>query len=98
MTGKTNFCNTENKRRRRGRPALPGRSIIVTIRFREGEHDAILERLAQVPKGGRSAYIRRVLEGAPVTVLDAALIEDDEMTAALDSMWGDDLDDFELDE
>jgi hypothetical protein len=88
----TNCCNTENKRRRRGRPALPGRSIIIPIRFREGIHDAILERLAKVPKGGRSAYIRRVLEGAPVEALDQALVEDEETTAALDNMWFDDLD------
>ena len=62
----------------------------VTIRLREGEHDAILQRLEKVPRGGKSAYIRRVLEGAPVEALDRALVEDDELTDALDSMWSED--------
>ena len=93
MTGETNFCQTKNKRRGRGRPTVPGRSVRVTVRFRDGKHDAILERLFQVPKMRRSAYIRRVLEGAPVEVLDRAIVEDDEMTDALNTMWEDELDD-----
>ncbi len=91
-----NNCLTENSKRRRGRPTKKGRSVRVTIRFREGEHDAILQRLGKVPEGGKSAYIRRVLEGAPVEALDRALIEDDELTDALDTMWADELDDERL--
>jgi len=81
----TNFCQT--KKKRRGRPAKKGASVRVTVRFREGEHDEILERLKKLPEGGRSAYIRRVLAGAPVEALDAAMVEDQEMTDGLDSMW-----------
>ncbi len=75
---------------------MPGRSVRFTFRLREGVHDEILKRLAQVPKGGISAYIQRVLEGAPVEALDQAL-EDGETTDGLDDMWsGDwDLDDEE---
>ncbi len=96
MTDDANICNTEIKRRGRGRPALPGRSIIVPIRLREGKHDAILERLAKVPEGGKSAYIRRVLEGAPVEALDRAFVEDNEMADGLNNMWSDD--DWDLDD
>jgi hypothetical protein len=93
---KRNFCPTENGKPKRGRPPKPGRSVRVTIRFREGEHDEILQRLGEVGPGGWSAYIRRVLEGAPIEVLDRAIVEDDEMTDALNSMWLDELDDEDL--
>ena len=79
------FCQTK-----RGRPRKPGRSIRITIRLREGEPemDAILQRLAGLPVGQRSAYIRRVLAGAPVEALEEALAEESgELTAALDGMW-----------
>lgn len=80
-----NFCQTK-----RGRPPKPGRSIRITIRLREGEDDAILARLARVPKGRRSAYIRRVLAGAGVEVMDEVLAEEPELvTSLLDSMWED---------
>jgi len=93
MDGKGNSCQTK-----RGRPRKPGRSIRVTIRLREGEPgaDAILQRLARLPVGRRSAYIRRVLTGAPVEALEAALVEESaELTAALDGMWEDDWEDEE---
>lgn len=91
MTPPSNFCRTENRRRRRGRPAKAGRSVRVTVRFREGEHDAILHRLRQLPRGRWSAYVRRVLDGAPPEALDDALaVESQALTAALDGMWNDD--------
>lgn len=62
----------------------------VTIRLREGEDDAILARLKRVPKGRRSAYIRRVLAGAGVEVMDEVLAQESELvTSLLDSMWED---------
>ena len=62
MTPQSNFCRTENKRRRRGRP-----------------------------RGRWSAYVRRVLDGAPVEALDDALaVESQALAAALDGMWDDD--------
>ena len=70
----------------------------MTIRLRAGESgaDAILERLARLPVGHRSAYIRRVLAGAPVEALEEALAEESaELTAALDGMWDDDWEDEE---
>jgi len=76
------------KKRGRGRPAKPGRSVRITIRLREGEHDSILERLQALPKGRWSAYIRRILDGAPIESLDAALEDESEtLAAALDGMW-----------
>ena len=93
MDNEGNFCQTK-----RGRPRKPGRSVRVTIRLREGEPgaDAILQRLARLPVGHRSAYIRRVLMGAPVEALEAALAEESaELTAALDGMWEDDWEDEE---
>jgi len=83
MEAKANFGQTK-----KGRPRKPGRSIRITIRLREGEDDAILARLRQVPKGRRSAYIRRVLAGAGVEVMDEVLAEEPELvTELLDSMW-----------
>ena len=70
----------------------------MTIRLRAGESgaDAILERLARLPVGHRSTYIRRVLMGAPVEALEEALAEESaELTAALDGMWDDDWEDEE---
>lgn len=75
--------------KKRGRPRKPGRSRRYTIRLREGEHDAILERIDCLPAGQRSAYIRRVLAGAPVDLLDGALVESDALAADLDAMWDD---------
>ncbi len=68
---------------------------MITVRLREGKHDKILARLKRVPKGGKSAYIQRVLEGAPVETLDKAFVEDDEMADGLNNMWSDD---WELDQ
>ena len=88
MDTQGNFCPTENPPR--GRPPKPGRSVRITIRLREGEDDAILARLARVPKGRRSAYIRRVLAGAGVDVMDEVLAEEPEVVASLlDAMWED---------
>jgi len=74
--------------------------VRVTIRLRPGQDDAILERLARVPPGRRSAYIRRVLAGAPVEALDVALAQETERVAsALDAMatlWEDEDDDKDL--
>ncbi|HNS51666.1 MAG TPA: hypothetical protein PKO09_10860 [Anaerolineae bacterium] len=81
---------------KRGRPRKAGRSIRVTLRLREGdpEVDAILQRLAELPRGRRSAYIRRVLAGAPVEVLEEALAQETaELTASLDGMWAGDWED-----
>jgi hypothetical protein len=81
---------------RRGRPRKPGRSVRITLRLREGDRevDAILQRLAGLPRGRRSAYIRRVLAGAPVEALDEALAnETAELTASLDGMWAGDWED-----
>jgi hypothetical protein len=94
MSDETNFCLTENrgqeKPRRRGRPRKPGRSIFVGLRLREGEHDTIIARLKKLPKGRWSAYIRRVLDGAPVEALDDALAqESEELANALNGMWDD---------
>ena len=87
-----NICPTENPRP--GRPRKSGRSIRVTVRLREGEHDRILERLRQLPKGKWSPYIRRVLDGAPVGALDEALEQESAaLAAALDGTWDDDWDD-----
>jgi len=88
---KDNICPTKNTQpRRRGRPRKPGRSIKIALRLREGEHDAILERLRQLPRGHWSRYIRRVLDGAPVEALDDALAQESKiLTAALDGMWDD---------
>lgn len=91
MSGGQDFGQT-----RRGRPRKAGRSVRVTLRLREGdpEVDAILQRLAGLPRGRRSAYIRRVLAGAPVQVLDDALAnETAELTASLDGMWAGDWED-----
>lgn len=83
---------------KKGRPRKPGQSIRITIRLREGEPevDAILQRLARLPAGQRSAYIRRVLAGAPVEALEEVLSEESaELTAALDEMWAGDWEDEE---
>lgn len=72
----------------RGRPPKPGRGVRVTIRLHEADHGEIIARLEQIPAGQRSAYIRRVLAGAPVQVLDRA-IEDDTLTNDLNAMWDD---------
>ncbi|MBN1658279.1 MAG: hypothetical protein JXA93_07760 [Anaerolineae bacterium] len=83
---------------KKGRPRKAGHSVRITIRLREGEPDvdAILERLVKLPVGQRSAYIRRVLAGAPVEALDQALArESDELAADLDAMWAADWDDEE---
>jgi hypothetical protein len=67
---------------------------VITFRLREGEHDPILARLRQLPRSQRSAYIRRVLSGAPVEVLDEALKRESEaLTSALDGAWQADWDD-----
>jgi len=82
---------SDKKQTERGRPCKPGRSVIICFRLREGEDDAILARLAQVPRGRRGAYIRRVLSGAPVEVMDQALREEPESVAAkLNAMFADD--------
>jgi hypothetical protein len=89
-------CHTENGRRTgtRGRPPKAGRSVVITFRLREGEHDPILSRLRQLPRNRRSAYIRRVLSGAPVEVLDDALQqESDALASALDGAWDEEWDD-----
>ena len=81
---------------KKGRPRKPGRSVRITIRLREGEPgaDAILRRLARLPRGQRSAYIRRVLAGAPVEALDEALArESAALGIALDEMWADEWED-----
>jgi len=81
---------------KRGRPRKAGRSIRVTLRLREGDPEvgAILQRLAALPTGRRSAYIRRVLAGAPVEVLEEALAKETaELTASLDGMWAGDWED-----
>lgn len=81
---------SDKKYPKRGRPRKPGRSIKISFRLREGEDDAILARLAQVPRGRRGAYIRRVLSGAPVEVMDQALREEPESVAAkLNAMFAD---------
>jgi hypothetical protein len=47
-----------------------------------------------LPRNRRSAYIRRVLSGAPVEVLDDALKQESDMlTSALDGAWDEDWDD-----
>ena len=92
----SDYCHTENGRRTstRGRPPKTGRSVVITFRLREGEHDPILSRLRQLPRNRRSAYIRRVLSGAPVEVLDDALQqESDALASALDGAWDEDWDD-----
>ena len=91
MSGGQDFGQTKS-----GRPRKAGRSVRVTLRLREGdlEVDAILQRLAALPRGRRSAYIRRVLAGAPVEVLDDALAKETaELTASLDGMWAGDWED-----
>lgn len=90
-SGEQDFGQTK-----RGRPRKVGRSIRVTLRLREGdpEVDAVLQRLAALPRGRRSAYIRRVLAGAPVEVLEEALAKETaELTASLDGMWAGDWED-----
>ncbi|HNS52037.1 MAG TPA: hypothetical protein PKO09_12750 [Anaerolineae bacterium] len=81
---------------KRGRPRKAGRSVRVTLRLREGdpEVDAILQRLAGLPRGRRSACIRRVLAGAPVEVLEGALAKETaDLAASLDGMWAGDWED-----
>lgn len=87
-----NCCHTENTGSgERGRPEKPGRSIMITFRLREGEHDPILDRLLRLPHRNRSAYIRRVLSGAPVDLLDDAFEQESAtLSAALDDAWEDD--------
>lgn len=84
--------NTEEpviQKHKRGRPAKPGRRIFVGIFLREGEDDKTIKRLAELPEGKRSAYIRRVLSGAPVEVHDSALaVESETVRAGLDAMAG----------
>jgi len=59
--------------------------VVITFQLREGEHDPILARLRQLPENRRSAYIRRVLTGAPVEVLDEAMAQESPaLSAALD--------------
>ena len=86
-------CHTENVVcvRTRGRPPKAGRSVVITFRLREGEHDPILSRLRKLPRNRRSAYIRRVLSGAPVGALDEALRQESEaLSSALDGAWDED--------
>ncbi len=84
------FGNTENRGRERGRPAKPGRVITLTVKLREGEHDEILARLARLERGQRSAYVRRVLAGASVEVLEGSRPRESAgLTAALDGMFDD---------
>ena len=86
-------CHTEKGPRTgaRGRPPKAGQSVVITFRLREGEHDPVLARLRQLPRNRRSAYIRRVLSGAPVEVLDDALKQESEaLSSALDGAWDDD--------
>jgi hypothetical protein len=65
--------------------------VVITFRLREGEHDAILARLRRLPRRRRSAYIRRVLSGAPVEVLDGVLRQESEaLTSALGGAWDED--------
>ena len=82
-----NSCQTENKRR--GRKPKPGQSVRWTIRFREGEDDEIIARLRQLPKGQVSEYIKRILAGTPMDMLDQAMVESDALSADLDSMLDD---------
>lgn len=93
MDGEQDFGRTE-----RGRPRKPGRSLRFTIRLREGEpdDDAILQRLARLPVGQRSAYIRRVLAGAPVEDMEEPIVRESVgLTAALDGMWAEEWEDEE---
>jgi len=87
------LCQTKNKKR--GRPQKKGRSVRVTVRLHEQDHVEILARLARLERGSVSAYIRRVLAGASVELLESALVESDELSDALDGMldWEDDCDD-----
>ncbi len=81
-------CNTK-----KGRPHKVGRSVYIPLRLREGEDDEVLMRLARLPTGQRSAYIRRVLAGAPVEALEVALQETARAASILDSlgtMWEED--------
>lgn len=85
-------------RTERGRPCKPGCSRRFTIRLREGEpdDDAILQRLARLPVGQRSAYIRRVLTGAPVEDLEEPIVRESVgLTVALDGMWAEEWEDEE---
>ena len=66
---------------RRGRPRKKGQTHRITVRLREGEDDAILARLAQLPARQTSAYIRRVLRAASEEDLDGALKESAALSA-----------------
>ncbi|MBU1880244.1 MAG: hypothetical protein KJ734_14955, partial [Chloroflexi bacterium] len=57
------------------------------------EHDEVLARLDRIPPGQKSTYIRRVLAGAPVEVLDQAIKETKFVAGLLDGMWDDEWDD-----
>jgi hypothetical protein len=86
----------------RGRPKLPGKSIHITLRLREGrspEEDRLIERLEQLEKGRRSRFLRTVLTTGDVEpVLDAQLEQETERVAsaldAMATMWNGD-DDWE---
>lgn len=81
----TSFGNTVT-----GRPPKPGRVYVVCIKLREGEHDAILERLRNLPRGYRSAYIRRVLSGAGIELLEESYRQESErLKGLLDEVWED---------
>ena len=84
------FCNTQTPpadgqsgRHPGGRPRKAGRSVYVAVRLREGEHDEVLARLDLLPAGQRSSYIRRVLAGAPIDLLDTAQAQESERVASL---------------
>lgn len=73
-----------------GRPRKEGRSILVSFRLREGEHDEILKRLRRIRPGGWSKYMRQVLGGASPEMLDDAMPEEgesDALSSALDMVW-----------
>ena len=70
-------------------PACPccGETDGGTLRSWRGEHRLTV-------RGQRSAYIRRVLAGAPVEALDEALArESAALGIALDEMWADEWED-----
>jgi hypothetical protein len=83
------------KNGRRGRPRAFGETVRLNLRLREGrspEEDRLIERLAQLPKGQRSRYVRRVLTTGDVEpILDAELErETGRVASALDAlatMW-----------
>lgn len=103
MTDEMNFCNTKNTQRRqpRGRPRLPGETLLICFRLRKGDTERendLFDRMQELgERGQRSRVIRKILlTGEVEPVLDRVFQQETErVQQGLDAMfdlWEDDED------